>query len=96
MVDEVRHLRVDVAIVEVDKHRGQLCDVACLSAAGRQNGARHDVEFAGVARGRSQVGTSIQFVRRTTVLTAVHVITTGALIALLTGVAMTCVVGPNQ
>ena len=30
----------------------------------------------------------IQFVRRTAVQTAVHVITTGALIALLTGIAM--------
>lgn len=31
---------------------------------------------------------SIQFVRRTAVQTAVHIITTGALIALLTGIAM--------
>jgi hypothetical protein len=72
------------------------CELEAMLARAAEEGARRALSDVGLG-GKDAVLTihdmrslleCIQFVRRTAVQTAVHVITTGALIALLTGIAM--------
>jgi hypothetical protein len=83
--------RHEAGAVRLSEH-----DLEAMLARAAEEGARRALTDVGLG-GKDAVLTihdmrslleCIQFVRRTAVQTAVHVITTGALIALLTGLAM--------
>jgi hypothetical protein len=83
--------RHEAGAVRLSEH-----DLEAMLARAAEEGARRALTDVGLG-GKDAVLTihdmrslleCIQFVRRTAVQTAVHVITTGALIALLTGIAM--------
>ena len=81
---------------DADSSRMSNADLEILLARAAEEGARRALADVGLG-GKDAVLTihdmrslleCISFVRRTAVQTAVHVITTGILIALLTGIAM--------
>ena len=89
---------------EAGSLRASAAELEMMLARAAEEGARRALNDIGLA-GKDAVLTihdmrslleCIQFVRRTAVQTAVHVITTGVLIALLTGIAMKLrLFGPN-